>query len=414
MFQSFSVLLLIVSLFSVINNKFIKIPNTIGLMILGIILVLGMSLIKLLSEETYDTLCKLIEEADFKDLLFDGLLSFLLFAGAIHVNYKLLIKQRRFVLPFVSVSVLISTFLVGTFCYYISLLLQMPIDYVVCLLFGALISPTDPIAALAILSKSGVSNKIKIKIEGEALFNDGMGVIVFSGILIFFNATENSDTSFITMEIFELFFKEVVGGVIYGLSLGYLGYRLIKWCTGDDDLQVILSLAIAVSGYAIANSINVSGPLAMVVAGITVGNNLNLNNEDKNKHLRFFNKFWGTLDETLNGILFLLMGLSLHIITFSLNYILLSIILVVLVLLSRYISVLIPYSIFKHGEKDKGVLRLLTWGGLRGGISLGLAISLPEIESKDIIVFLTFMVVAFSIIVQGLTIGGVSKKISKK
>ena len=411
MFQSVSILLLIVALFSVINYKLIKLPTSIGLMILGIAMAVGISIIKLVSNETYNVLCTVVLNADFKNLLFDGLLSFLLFAGAIHVDYSLLIKQKRFVLSFATLSVLISTFIIGLLFYYTSHLLQMPVNFIICLLFGALISPTDPVAALAILSKSGVSDKIKMKIEGESLFNVGIGVIVFSGILMWFNSIGSVHTTDLTSEIFFLFLEEVIGGLAFGFVLGYSGYRLIKWSSDNDELQIILSLSIAASGYAIAQIIGVSGPLAMVVAGIIVGNKLHVNS-NKNK-LTFFNKFWKVLDETLNGILFLMIGLSLHLITFELNYLILSTVVIVLVLISRYISVLIPYSFLKKGEQDKGVIKLLTWGGLRGGISLGLAMSLPENESKELIIFITFVVVAFSIIIQGLTIGKLSNRLNR-
>jgi len=409
MFQSFSILLLIVALFNVINYKYIKLPVSIGLMLLGILLAFGIVGVKYVSVEAYDVLCNFVIDADFKELLFDGLLSFLLFAGALHVNYTMMLKQKRFIISFATLSVLISTAIVGGLFYFVAQWVGIPIDFTLCLLFGALISPTDPIAALAILSKSGVSDKLKVKIEGESLFNDGVGVIVFSGILLYYNASGTPETSELGAEIFYLFLEEVVGGIVFGLVLGYLGYRLILWCKDNAELQIVLSIAVAAAGYAIAQILGVSGPLTMVVAGILIGNKLHLGSSKKDVK-QFFNKFWHVLDDTLNGILFLMIGLSLHLATFESSNLLLGAIAIVLVLLSRYISVLLPYTLLRKGEHEKGTIALLTWGGLRGGISLALAMSLPESDSSETIFFVTFVVVAFSIVVQGLTIGRFAKK----
>ena len=414
MFNSISIVLLVVALFSLLNHRVLKMPNSIGLMIFGIVLAVLITLSKSVSEGFYTFFCDLVVNANFKDLLFGSLLSFLLFAGAIHVNYELMVKQKKFIISFATVSVLISTVLVGTALYGISSLTGLNFSLVDCLLFGALISPTDPVAALAILSKTGVSKNIKMNIEGESLFNDGVGVIVFSGILLWAKSmgVEGVEES-LSLEILYLFLEEVVGGIAYGIFIGFAGFHLLKLSKDSGELQVMLSLAIAASGYAIATMLEVSGPLAMVVAGITVGHKLHLNEVVTGTN-KLFNNFWGVLDETLNGILFLLIGLSLHLIDFNSDLAILAVVMVVVVLLSRYISVLVPFSFLHEDKKEKGALVLLTWGGLRGGISLGLAMSLPESQAKDTIILITFVIVAFSIIVQGLSVGKLANRLQPK
>jgi CPA1 family monovalent cation:H+ antiporter len=266
------------------------------------------------------------------------------------------------------------------------------------------------VAALAILKKSGVSQSIKMKIEGESLFNDGVGVIIYSGILIWFRSLTSAHAEELGGEILMLFLEEVGGGLLFGAVLGFAGYYLIKICSDNPELQVILSIAIAAAGYSIAVLLHTSGPLAMVVAGLIIGNRLHLN-DSQSEGTKFFNRFWEVIDETLNGILFLMLGLTLHLLNFESIYVLIAVVVVMIVLFARFLSVLLPYSILKDkGKKEKGILALLTWGGLRGGISLGLAMSLPENEAKDLFVAITFIVVAFSIIAQGLTIGILAKK----
>ncbi|MFT5618897.1 MAG: CPA1 family monovalent cation:H+ antiporter [Arenicella sp.] len=410
MFQSFSILLLFVALFSVFNYKVLKLPTAIGLMVTGILTALVLTLSKYVSEDFYTFFCQLIIDARFEELLFDSLLSFLLFAGSLHVDYGLLKKQKKFVTSFATVSVLISTIIIGTMLYYLVGMFGISVDFIYCLLFGALISPTDPVAALAILKKSGVSQSIKMKIEGESLFNDGVGVIVYSGILIWFRSLASAHAEELGGEIFMLFLEEVGGGLLFGAALGFVGYYLIKLCSDNSELQVILSIAIAAAGYSIAVLLHTSGPLAMVVAGLIIGNRLHLN-DSQSEGTKFFNRFWEVIDETLNGILFLMLGLTLHLLNFESIYVIIAVIVILVVLFARFLSVLLPYSILKDkSKKEKGILALLTWGGLRGGISLGLAMSLPENEAKDLFIAITFIVVAFSIIAQGLTIGILAKK----
>ncbi len=346
----------------------------------------------------------MIAEADLKVLLFDALLSYLLFAGAMHVDFKKLWTEKKHVLSFATISVLLSTAIVAVFIFFLAQLFGIQLSKIECLLFGALISPTDPVAALAILNKTSISSKIKTRMEGESLFNDGVGVVIFSGILLFHNNSESVIS--LGKEISMLFLEEVVGGVIFGFIVGFMGYFLLKKSLKNSELKIILSLGIASAAYTIAQALHFSGPLALVVAGIIIGNKMHLSSKGNSRN---FNSFWHTLDEILNGIVFLLTGLSLHLLHFEILYLPFLFISIVIVLFSRYVSIRLPYTFLKKGDQQKGVIPILTWGGLRGAISLALAFSLPKNETSDLIVLTTFVIVSFSIIVQGLTIGKLAK-----
>lgn len=415
MFESFSILFLIAGMLSYINYRWIKLPNTIGLVLLGFGSALLIISTKELLPDFYRFFCGVVVNADFQTLLLDGMLSFLLFAGAMHVNIHELSRERWSVLLFSSLGVLISTALVGFLIYGAGMLVGIEIPLIHSLLFGALISPTDPIAVIAILNKAGVSKSLKLKIEGESLFNDGVGVVVFSGILLLLGAgatteTSGSEASF-GAEIGMLFLEEVVGGLAFGGAIGALGYFLMRSVKENAELVVIISLSIALGGYSIASLLHFSGPLAMVIAGLIIGNKFHvLPNAEEARNT--MNKVWSILDEILNGILFLLIGLAVHLIEFRTDYFVFGAIAIVLVLLSRFLSVILPFSLLKHDKGSTlGTTAILTWGGLRGGISLALAMSLPAGSSNELILFMTYMIVLFSIVAQGLTIGKLVKKV---
>ena len=413
MLQAFSIIFAIAAIFSFINYKWLKLPNTIGLMIMSIVFVIIIRLSEDVFPEFYQFFCDMVTNAEFKDLLFDAMLSFLLFAGALHVNLKSLLAERWSIFLFATLGVLISTMLVGLLTYIVAQGLGFDLPFLHALLFGALISPTDPIAVLAILKKANVSEDLEIKIEGESLFNDGVGVVVFSGVLLLIQAAKHmhTDNAMLAQEIGFLFAEEALGGIVYGLVLGFMGYQMIKSVRENGKLSVMISLAIVMGGYALAQMIHVSGPLAMVVAGILMGNRLNLVCEDTPTQ-KLLNDFWGILDEVLNGILFVLIGMVLHLIDYDLAMMLLGAITILVVLLSRFVSVLLPYSLLRHKEHSPlKTVTVLTWGGLRGGISVALAMSLADHPSAKIILFITYMVVLFSILIQGLSIGKLVKKL---
>ncbi len=412
MLQSFSIIFSIAAFFSFVNYKWLKLPATIGLMLMSLVTVILITLSKSLFPEFYIFFCDIVTNTDFKTLLLDGILSFLLFAGAIHVNLGQLLKEKWAIILFATLGVLISTFIVGSLTYVASNALSIELSFLHALLFGALISPTDPIAVMAILKKANIAKSLGIKIEGESLFNDGVGVVVFSGILILATATGETLEGSVGAEIGTLFLEEAVGGILYGVVLGFVGLKSIKAVEENPQLAVMISLAIVMGGYAIASIIHVSGPLAMVVAGILIGNKINLAS-NKNDTQKLLNNFWEVIDDVFNGILFVLIGLAIHLLKFNLTYLFLGAIAILIVLLARFISVSIPYSLLKHKESTPlKTIAVLSWGGLRGGISIALALSL-EVISSELIVYITYIVVLFSIIVQGLSIGSFVKRIYK-
>jgi CPA1 family monovalent cation:H+ antiporter len=413
MFESFSIIFTISAAFSFINYKWLKLPNTIGLMILSLILVVPIIASKNLFPEFYLFFCGVVVHADFKTLLLDGILSFMLFAGAMHVDLSALAKEKKSIILFATLIVLISTFLVGGLIILVARGFTLDLPFVHALLFGALISPTDPIAVMAILKKANIAKSLSIKIEGESLFNDGIGVVVFSGILLIANATGAHNQSEIATEIGTLFLEEAVGGLVYGLALGYLGFRCIQSLKNNDQLAVIISLAIVLGGTTGAFMLHVSAPLAMVVAGLFIGHKLHIN-QVKGSLQEAMSSFWEILDDVFNGILFVLIGLALHLLDFDTTSFIVGMIAIVIVLAARFISVMLPYSLLKHEEKHpRKTIAILTWGGLRGGISLALALSLSESLSGTLILHITYVVVLFSILVQGLTIGKLVKKLYK-
>ena len=413
MFESFSIIFTISALFNFINYKWLKLPSTIGLLILSLILIIPITLSETVFPEFYRFFCDIIVNADFKTLLLDGILSFMLFAGALHVNIGALAKEKKSILLFTTLSVLISTFIVGGLIFFAAKLVGLKLQFIHALLFGSLISPTDPIAVMAILKKANIAKSLGIKIEGESLFNDGIGVVVFSGILLLATATGDYNQTEISKEIGILFLEEAVGGVVYGLVIGFIGLQFIKSLKDNPHLSFMMSLAIVMGGYAGASMLHVSGPLSMVVAGLFVGNKINIS-DNKSDVQKALNEFWEILDDVFNGILFVLIGLAMHLLEFNRSYLILGVIAIVIVLLARMVSVFLPYSLLKHEEsKPIKTIAILSWGGLRGGISIALALSLSDALSGELILYITYVVVLFSIIVQGLSIGTIVKKLYK-
>ena len=384
-------------------------------MLLSILTVGGLYLIKPIAPDFFQQFCNIVVAADFETLLFDGLLGFLLFAGALHINIRELAKERWAVFLFAFFGVLLSTFLIGGGLKLIAMLIGVEMPLIYCLLFGALISPTDPIAVLAILKDAKVNKSLQLKIEGESLFNDGVGVVVFSGLLLLLPMTENHGIGEdIASEIGLIFLEEAIGGLVYGAILGYIGYRLIKTVFDNPQLAVLISLSIVMTGTAIATNLHVSAPLAMVVCGLVIGNSLDVNHVMSSPTKHLLNEVWEVLDQVLNGILFVLIGLILHLITFEWSFFVLGIIAIVLVLLVRYVVIYATYSLIKHPEDNpQDTVTILTWGGLRGGISIALALSLGASTFGDGIILMTYIIVLFSIIVQGLSLGKLVSYLNK-
>ncbi len=408
LFQTMTMVIGAAALFSYINHKFIKLPATIGLMIMALALSGVLIILGLFDKELMMDTCRIVHVIDFRQLLMDVMLSFLLFAGALHVNAKALKQERVSVFLFATLGVIISTFVVGYFSFWLLNGLGFEIGLTYCLLFGALISPTDPIAVLAILKTSNVSKSLETKISGESLFNDGVGVVVFLSILM---VEENGVANFEIGETMKLFAEEALGGIAYGAFLGYAGYRILKSIDDAPKIEVLITIAIAMGGYGFASLIHVSGPLAMVVAGLIIGNKIILpKNASDSAHQ--LSEFWEMLDEIMNAVLFVLIGLEIISLPNNKEYIIAGLLMIPLVLVARLISTSIPFSLMKKGKtKGSKIIAMLTWGGLRGGISIALALSLPDSEFRDLIILITYSVVVFSIIVQGLTVSSLVKKL---
>ena len=403
MFHSFTFILTLAALLSVINHKWLKLPTTIGLMLLALVGAILVIALESIVPSAYNFICQVILDIDFKTILLDVMLSMLLFAGAMHVNLRDLNQEKVPVLLFATLGVLISTFIVGALVFGAAALVGLNIPFLHCLLFGALISPTDPIAVIAILKEANVNKSLELKIEGESLFNDGVGVVVFTSILLLTGMGMETE-EFGPLEILQLFGEEAIGGTVFGLLLGYLGWQVLKSVQDDPKICVLLTLAIVMGGYSLASIIHVSGPLAMVVAGLIIGNNIAQSSFEKDAE-QLLETIWEMLDEVLNAVLFVLIGLVIYTLSFKVEYLLLGLLTIPIVLLARYISVGLPFSLLKHqGKEPRKTIMMLSWGGLRGGISVALALSLTPALSGEALQFITYMVVLFSILVQGLTI----------
>ena len=404
-----SILVLLSALFGYLNVRFFKLPNTIGLTVISILFTLaafGLSYFdnSLLQAEKY-----IITHIDFKTVLLDLMLGFLLFAGALHTDLDKLKKHRWPVLFFATFGVLVSTFLVGTATYFLLPALGMEVPFVYCLLFGALISPTDPIAVLGILKKVGAPKNLEIKIVGESLFNDGVGVVIFLTIFGIANGTE----AFSLVEIGKLFVVEVLGGVVLGLVLGFITFRMMR-SIDDYAIEVIISLAAVMGGIVLAEYLHVSGPLAMVTAGLLVGATEARSAAMSEMTETYVDKFWELVDILLNTILFVLIGMEILVLDFENLYIIAGLIMIPITLICRYLSLLLPIKIFeKPLEFSPNTNIIMTWGGLRGAISIALALSLTEAMFRDLFLVMTYVVVIFSIIGQGLTVDKLIGRLKK-
>lgn len=335
------------------------------------------------------------------------MLSFMLFAGAIHVNARDLKAEKISILTHASLGVVISALIIGSSLYFILPLFNIQVPWLQCLLFGILISPTDPIAVLAILKKTGIRKSTEIKITGEALFNDGVAVVIFLTILKLLDHTGH----LFWWEIVLLFLREALGGLILGTVVGYFSNKLMK-SIDNYKVEVLISLAVVMGGYTLASKLGVSGPLAMVAAGIIVGNKGRAKAMSDNTW-KNISSFWELTDDILNAILFLLIGFELLIIPFKTIYLILGIISILIVLISRYISILLPNLLIRLRQKyHETSILLLTWAGLRGGISIAMAISIPKGLHNDLWVAITYIIVVFSILVQGLTIDKLAQKLN--
>lgn len=404
-FHLFSILIVLSAGFAYINFRILKLPNAIGLMLVSLVFSFIILLMGYYFPSFKEDIALKMDSINFSELLLEVMLSFMLFAGAIHIKFKDLNNEKLSILLFSTFSVLISTFIIGFASYYLLNYMGIQVELIHAMLFGALISPTDPIAVLSILKSAGVSKSLETKIAGESLFNDGVAVVVFITILQLAKPGADLNMSSILM----LFGQEAVGGLVLGIIIGYIGYKLIA-SIDNYQVEVLITLAVVMGGYTLAHYTHVSGPLAMVAAGLITGNHgKSLGMSDITAE--YVDKFWELIDEILNALLFVLIGLELLIIQTNQKILFAAIIILFITLITRYVSVYIPSIAVRLKERiTQKTILILTWGGLRGGISIALALSINPEYNKDIWVTITYVIVCFSILVQGMTIGKFAKK----
>ncbi len=407
LYYSFSILIVLAAVFSYLNGRFLKLPSTIGVMLIAMIASVVLVITGSIFPKTFLAFSRLLEGIDFTEILMGAMLNFLLFAGAIHIHLSDLKEQRTPIVVFSTLSVILSTVLVGSLLYFIFPFVYKEIPFIYCLLFGALISPTDPVAVLGILKTAKVSRSLETKVAGESLFNDGVAVVVFAVLL---QVAQNSEVELSAMSVSWLLIKEAFGGLLGGLAIGWLVSKAMQKID-DYKVSVLLTLAAVMGGYLLATAIHISGPLMMVASGLVIGNygKKTAMSETTKDYLE---KFWELLDEILNAILFLFIGFELLLIENLPSYWLVGLVGIGVVLLARFLSIWIPTKVIPFKNKfSTSTVKLLVWGGLRGGVSIALALSVEAGPYKNFILAITYIVVIFSILVQGLTIGKVAKKL---
>ena len=404
----FHILALLVSIsaaFSYLNYRFLKLPTTIGLMLISMVFSLGLNVLGPMSDAVERELESMLRSVDFDETLLHGMLSFMLFAGALHLDLNDLASQRGVIAVLATAGVVGATLIIGALSWLAFGLLGLEISFVYCLLFGALISPTDPIAVLGVLKQANAPKSLETKIAGESLFNDGVAVVLF--LVLARIATGGEEVSAGT--VLGLFVQETVGGVLFGLSAGGLAYWMLKR-VDNYQVEVLITLALTTGGYVLAERLHLSAPVAIVVAGLLIGNHGRLlaMSDRTREHL---DTFWELVDEILNAVLFVLIGLEVLVLTFKTAYLQASVLIIPIVLLARLVSVGLPIGLMRRFRSfSPHVVKILTWAGLRGGISVALALSLPAGEVRNTLVAVTYAVVVFSILVQGLTVGRVVRR----
>lgn len=402
-----AITIILASVFAYVNVRWIKWPPTIGVMVLALLSSVALAVSGEFIPAFLQESVRFVAAIDFQKTLMNFMLSFLLFAGAIDINVRKLKKERLPIIALSTVGVIISTFVVATLSWYLFKLFHVHIDYIYCLLFGALISPTDPIAVMSILKEAKIPSSLEIKITGESLFNDGIAVVLFISIA---EIAKNGVQTFEVFDVVKLFIQEALGGLLFGAILGYTGYLALR-SIDNYKVEILITLAIVMGGYSIANHLHISGPLAMVVAGIITGNKVK-DEVMSDVTQDYLSKFWELIDEILNAILFLFIGMEMLIIKINSIIFIIGMIMILIVLLARWISVLVPVYFLRYKiVLEKNIVAILTWGGLRGGLSVALALSLTSAMHKDEFVLITYIVVVFSILVQGLTIGKLAAKL---
>lgn len=392
-----------------INHRFLKLPSTVALTMMGAlasVVVIGIDAV-LPQSDLAGMVGGFLDGIDFHATLMDGMLSFLLFAGALHVDIHQLRRGRWQIAILSTIGVIASTLLIGGGFWLLTTVLGLGVPFIWCLVFGALISPTDPVAVMGVMKTANVPPTLQATIAGESLFNDGVGVVIFSILL----ATAVSGAEFSLIHAGEMFAVEAVGGALLGLVVGWIGYRAMK-AIDDYAVEVLVTLAVVMGGYSLASALHISGPVAMAVAGLLIGNHgVAYAMSDTTRD--YVHKFWALIDEVLNAVLFLLIGLEAVVLAGQLGLLGLGLLTIPLVLAARAVSVGAPLTAWRGLLPFRLAFPVMVWGGLRGGISIALALSLPAGPMKDILVGATYVVVLFSVLVQGGTIGGVVRRLNR-
>ena len=396
------------ALLGYLNHRYLRLPHTIGLVVIALVASMTLIVADLLIAGFVvdDTVRNALASVDFPEVLLNGILSALLFAGAVHVDLATLAERRWSIGLMASFGVLLSTFIVATGAWAIAGLIGIDLPFIWALVFGALISPTDPVAVLGILKTVRIPATLEAKIAGESLFNDGVGVVIFAIMLALATSSgghgPGAGGDIGALDIAELFVVEALGGAVLGLAAGALAYGAMRRID-EHNLEVLITLALVTGAYAVALQLHLSGPIAVVVAGLFIGNHGARFAMSERTRQHVF-QFWELIDEILNSVLFLLIGLEVLVVAQSAEHLPYALVMIPLVLAARFTAVAVPISLLALNQTfTKGAIRLLTWGGLRGGISVALALSLPEGEPKPLILTMTYTVVVFSIVVQGLS-----------
>jgi CPA1 family monovalent cation:H+ antiporter len=408
LFNTVAVLVTLAAILSYVNHRYVRLPTTIGLMAIALALSLGLIVLGHLGFGIEEQAERLLASIDFDETLLGGMLSFLLFAGALHVNFNDLYEQKRIIGVLATAGVVASTIMVGFSVWYVQGFLDFEVPLIYCLLFGALISPTDPIAVLSILRSVGAPRTLAAKISGESLFNDGVGVVVFLVILEMATGDEMG-----VGDVAALLIQETGGGLVLGLVAGLVAFQMLK-SVDNYQVEVLITLALVTGTYAAADSLHLSGPIAVVVAGLLIGNKGRLlaMSDTTRENL---DTFWELIDEVLNAVLFVLIGLEVLVISFGAEHLILSLAVIPIVIFARLISVALPVTVLRWFRSfSPGAIRIITWGGLRGGISVALALSIPAGPERAVLLPLTYVIVIFSILVQGLTIGALVRRTGEK
>jgi len=411
LFEIGAVLIGLSAFFGYLYHQFLRLPHTIGLVFIALVAslaIIGVDLI-LPSVSITGDLADAVRQVDFYDTLMKGMLSFLLFAAAATVDFNAFRARAHAIAIMATLGTLLSTFVVAGLLWWSTGLFGFGVPFVWCLVFGALISPTDPVAVLGLFKTVAVPATLQAKMAGESLFNDGVGVVIFTAVLAIAASSASGAETFQFSEVSEIFLQEAVGGALLGLSAGWVAFRALR-SLDEHNLEVLITLALVMVTYAVAIRLDMSGPIAMVVAGLFVGNRgAEAVSEQGRDYMR---KFWSLIDEILNSVLFLLIGLEVLVISQRLDHLAFSLLIIPICLFARLVSVAIPLLALSRWEAfTPGAIPILTWGGLRGGIAVALSLSLPEGEYKAFILTATYVVVLFSILVQGLTVQPLVRKL---